>query len=132
MQFHRHDINVPILILEHYDIQISSSTSYRADNTGFPDSLPVRCWSAHTGVSTCRCTSENVASSLFHRQYPACLDHLTLTVCAMGGKWPYSCCLVGFFNQDSFKWAYLFKHTYSEIFGLRQLGSSTEGISAKG
>ena len=36
-----------------------------------------------------------MSSSLLLQQCPACLVHLTCIVFVMGGKWPYSCCLVG-------------------------------------
>ena len=35
-------------------------------------------------------------SSLLLQQYPACLVRLTWIVFVMGGKWPYSWCLVGY------------------------------------
>ena len=35
-----------------------------------------------------------------------CLVHLTLIVFMMGGRWPYSCCLVGCCPQDLFSTAH--------------------------
>ena len=43
-----------------------------------------------------------VSSSLLLQQYPACLARLTCIVFVMGGKWPYSWCLVGCCRQDLF------------------------------
>ena len=40
-----------------------------------------------------------VSSSLLLQQ---CLVHLTWIVFVMGGRWPYSWCLVGFYCQDLF------------------------------
>ena len=40
--------------------------------------------------------------SLLLQQCPACLVHLTWIVFRMGGRWPYSWCLVGFCRQDLF------------------------------
>ena len=40
--------------------------------------------------------------SLLLQQCPACLVRLTLIVFEMGGKWPYSCCFVGFCLHDLF------------------------------
>ena len=40
--------------------------------------------------------------SLLLQQCPACLVHLTWTVFMMGGRWPYSWCLVGCCCQDLF------------------------------
>ena len=40
--------------------------------------------------------------SLLLQQCPACLARLTWIVFVMGGKWPYSWCLVGCCHQDLF------------------------------
>ena len=41
-----------------------------------------------------------MSSSLLLQQCPACLVRLTCIVFVMGGKWPYSWCLVGCWRQD--------------------------------
>ena len=43
-----------------------------------------------------------MSSSLLLQQCPACLVRLTWIVFVMGGRWPYSCCLVGCCCQDLF------------------------------
>ena len=43
-----------------------------------------------------------MSSSLLLQQCPACLVRLTCIVFVMGGKWPYSWCLVGCCRQDLF------------------------------
>ena len=43
-----------------------------------------------------------MSSSLLLQQCPACLVHLTWIVFMMGGRWPYSWCLVGCCHQDLF------------------------------
>ena len=43
-----------------------------------------------------------MSSSLLLQQCPACLVRLTLIVFVMGGRWPYSWCLVGCCHQDLF------------------------------
>ena len=43
-----------------------------------------------------------MSSSLFLQQCPACLVRLTWIVFVMGGRWPYSWCLVGCCRQDLF------------------------------
>ena len=43
-----------------------------------------------------------MSSPLLLQQCPACLVHLTCIVFVMGGKWPYSWCLVGCCRQDLF------------------------------
>ena len=43
-----------------------------------------------------------MSSSLLLQQCPACLVHLTWIVFRMGGRWPYSWCLVGCCLQDLF------------------------------
>ena len=43
-----------------------------------------------------------MSSSLLLQQGPACLARLTCIVFVMGGKWPYSWCLVGCYRQDLF------------------------------
>ena len=44
-----------------------------------------------------------MSSSLLLQQCPACLVRLTLIVFEIGGRWPYSWCLVGCCRQDLFK-----------------------------
>ena len=44
-----------------------------------------------------------MSSSLLLQQCPACLAHLTWIVFVIGGRWPYSWCLVGCCRQDLFK-----------------------------
>ena len=41
-----------------------------------------------------------MSSSLLLQQWPACLVRLTRIVFVMGGRWPYSWCLVGCCRQD--------------------------------
>ena len=43
-----------------------------------------------------------MSSSLVLQQCPACLVHLAWIVFMMGGRWPYSWCLVGCCHQDLF------------------------------
>ena len=43
-----------------------------------------------------------MSSSLLLQQCPACLVRLTCIVFVMGGRWPYSWCLVGCWRQDLF------------------------------
>ena len=43
------------------------------------------------------------SSSLLLQKCPACLVHLTWIVFVIGGRWPYSWCLVGCCCQDLFK-----------------------------
>ena len=43
-----------------------------------------------------------MSSSLLLQQCPACLVHLACIVFVMGGRWPYSWCLVGCCLQDLF------------------------------
>ena len=44
-----------------------------------------------------------MSSSLLLQQCPACLVRLTWIVFVIGGRWPYSWCLVGCCHQDLFK-----------------------------
>ena len=44
-----------------------------------------------------------MSSSLLLQQSPACLVRLTWIVFVIGGRWPYSWCLVGCCRQDLFK-----------------------------
>ena len=53
----------------------------------------------YTGVH--RSTSL-MSSSLLLQQCPACLVRITWIVFVMGGKWPYSWCLMGCCRQDLF------------------------------
>ena len=43
-----------------------------------------------------------MSSSLLLQQCPACLVRLTCIIFVMGGRWPYSWCLVGCCCQDLF------------------------------
>ena len=65
-----------------------------------------------------------MSSSLLLQQCPACLVRLTCIVFVMGGKWPYSWCLVGCCRQDLFNIAlkhyiyiyiYICRHTNAYI-----------------
>ena len=47
-----------------------------------------------------------MSSSLLLQQCPACLVRLTWIVFVMGGRWPYSWCLVGFCRQNLFNIAH--------------------------
>ena len=47
-----------------------------------------------------------MSSSLLLQQCPACLARLTWVVFVIGGRWPYSWCLVGCCRQDLFKIAW--------------------------
>ena len=65
----------------------------------------------HVGVH--RSTSL-MSSSLLLQQCPACLVRLTWIVFAMGGRWPYSWCLVGCCHQDLFNiYIYIYTHTHT-------------------
>ena len=57
---------------------------------------------ARPGVGVLKCTSL-MSSSLLLQQCPACLVRLTWIVFVIGGRWPYSWCLVGCCRQDLFK-----------------------------
>ena len=57
---------------------------------------------ARTCVGVHRSTSLMI-SSLRLQQCPACLARLTWIVFVIGGRWPYSWCLVGCCRQDLFK-----------------------------
>ena len=64
-----------------------------------------------------------MSSSLLLQQCPACLVRLTWIVFVIGGRWPYSWCLVGCCCQDLFRIArsfctkilYLFKGWFGKI-----------------
>ena len=47
-------------------------------------------------------STSRMSSSLLLQQCPACLVRLTCIVFVMGGRWPYSWCLVGCCCQDLF------------------------------
>ena len=53
--------------------------------------LPAFAW-PHAGVHS---STSLMSSSLLLQQCPACLIRLTCIVFVMGGRWPYSWCLVG-------------------------------------
>ena len=53
-----------------------------------------------------------MSSSLLLQQCPACLVRLTWIVFVMGGRWPYSCCLVGCCRQDLPMYVYSINRHY--------------------
>ena len=57
--------------------------------------LPYHMWGVHRSTSL-------MSSSLLLQQWPACLVRLAWIVFVMGGRWPYSWCLVGYCHQDLF------------------------------
>ena len=57
-----------------------------------------------------------MSSSLLLQQCPACLVRLTWIVFVIGGRWPYSWCLVGCCHQDMFKIARMGRKTTVWIF----------------
>ena len=59
---------------------------------------PAFAW-PYTGVHM---STSLMSSSLLLQQYPACLVRLTWIVFVMGGRWPYSWCLVRCCRQDLF------------------------------
>ena len=106
-------------------LYISSSASYRAGSTDIPTlsrhsslyrprHLHVSshsCWMyvragrpafARPCVGIHKRTSL-MSSSLLLQQCPACLVRLTWIVFVIGGRWPYSWCLVGCCCQDLFR-----------------------------
>ena len=52
-----------------------------------------------------------MSSSLLLQQCPACLVLLTWIVFVIGGRWPYSWCLVGCCCQDLFRIAHMAQYT---------------------
>ena len=52
-----------------------------------------------------------MSSSLLLQQCPACLVRLTWIVFVIGGRWPYSWCLVGCCRQDLLRIARSMQHT---------------------
>ena len=67
-----------------------------------------------------------MSSSLLLQQCPACLVRLTWIVFVIGGRWPYSWCLVGCCCQDLFRIVFsFFKHLYITI----QFSVSTVSMS---
>ena len=111
-------------------ISSSSSSSCRAGSTDIPDPLSPLLPIVHHLRQVFRATSVSshsyrmyvragrpafarpyvgvhrstslMSSSLLLQQCPACLVRLTWIVFVMGGRWPYSWCLVGCCRQDLF------------------------------
>ena len=65
-----------------------------------------------------------MSSFLLLQQCPACLVRLTWIVCVIGGRWPYSWCLVGCCRQDLFN-IYIYIYIYIYISNIPQSNSST-------
>ena len=59
-----------------------------------------------------------MSSSLLLQQCPACLVRLTWIILVIGGRWPYSWCLVGCCCQDLFKIARSIKQFFFKQFSL--------------
>ena len=73
---------------------VSAQSSCLYDRAGCPV-LARPCEGVHSSTSL-------MSSSLLLQQCPACLVRLILIIFVMGGRWPYSCCFVGFYLQDLF------------------------------
>ena len=70
-----------------------------------------------------------MSSSLLLQQCPACLVHLTWIVFVIGGRWPYSWCLVGCCGQDLFNIArntyiYIYIYMYKRVIQFPKFGWS--------
>ena len=79
-----------------------------------------------------------MSSSLLLQQCPACLVRLTWIVFVIGGRWPYSWCLVGCCRQDLFKIArsifvyiYIYKYMRNIIKRNDELQLTNEHTSLK-
>ena len=64
-----------------------------------------------------------MSSSLLLQQFPACLVRLTWIVFVMGGRWPYSWCLVGCCRQDLLWISFLSLNKVSNHFTTSYPGS---------
>ena len=97
----------------------SSSSSCRAASTDISDPLSLLCRSSSLAglqgyipyprvaaecmfVLVIHRSTSLMSSSLLLQECPACVVRLTLIVFVMGGRWPYSWCLVGCCRQDLF------------------------------
>ena len=74
---------------------VSSHSCWMYDRAGRP-AFARPCVGVHKSTSL-------MSSSLLLQQCPACLVRLTWIVFVIGGRWPYSWCLVGCCRQDLFK-----------------------------
>ena len=92
----RHDSPAPLLPIRHRTRQVLCVVSRIL--TELPD--VGLCRSTRMGAH--RSTSL-IISSLLLQQCPGCLVRLSLMVCVIGGKCPYSCFFVGCCFQDLFK-----------------------------
>ena len=77
---------------------VSSHSCWMYIRAGRPD-FARPCVGVHKSTSL-------MSSSLLLQQCPACLVRLTWIVFVIGGRWPYSWCLVGCCHQDLFKIAH--------------------------
>ena len=119
----------------------SSSSSCRAGSTDIPDPLSplfsiVHClrqvfWTTsriltqllnvYSCWSSCFCTAMRgvhnstslMSSSLLLQQCPACLVRQTWIVFMIGGRWPYSWCLVGCCRQDLHRYLWFQVNNYN-------------------
>ena len=108
--YHDHQIALPAwisLTLSHPH-SLSSITPGRSSRL-YSILTQCCCIEVLVGHPASACTCEEVHSSillmslsLLLQQCPTYLVRLTLIVFMMGGRWPYSCCFVGFCLQDLF------------------------------
>ena len=108
---HHHDIVPPTRISLTLSWHFSLSFIAPGRSSGLHPISPHSCWMyvradrpafARPYVGVHRSKSL-MSSSLLLQQYPACLVRLTWIVFVIGGRWPYSWCLVGCCRQDLFK-----------------------------
>ena len=75
-----------------HPVSVQSCCSYRF--VGCP-ALACPCEEVHMSTSL-------MSSSLLLQQCPKCLVHLIWMALEMGGRWPFSCCLMGWCFQELF------------------------------
>ena len=108
---HRHHHGVPLArisltLSRHFSLSFIASGRSSGLHPVSSHSCCIYVWAGHPAfarpyVGVHRSTSL-MNSSLFLLQCPACLVCLTWIVFVMGGRWPYSWCLVGCCHQDLF------------------------------
>ena len=109
-KIHSHHVVSParisLSLSSHFSLSLIASGRFLGLHPVFPKSCCMHVWAGHPAFARpyvgVHWSTSFMSSSLLLQQCPVCLVCLTWIVFVMGGRWPYSWCLVGCCRQDLF------------------------------
>ena len=109
-QCHHHHVVPPALISltlsQHFSLSFITSGRSSGLHPVSSHSCCMYVQAGHPAFAWVHWSTSLMRLALLLQQCPACLVHLTCIVFVMGGRWPYSWCLVGCCRQDLFNIAH--------------------------